>query len=259
MSAHVADGPAPPLFGWRRGPFALVAGAIGLAFLLALSGAFDTDEIGAARRAVLWLVVSGLLIGQAALADRALARLAPSGRAGRVLAACVAVALTIALMTVELQGLKLTPLAPSVWGHDAFLDLALFISPTVAVVAGLTVLLCGPPVRRAAQGRAPTSEAALPGTSEWPGDPVLWVRAHDHYLEVATASRTVFLRGRMSDAVGRLEDAPGIQVHRSWWVAKAAFASVRREGRDLVLVLEGGVRAPVGRSRVAALRARGWF
>lgn len=260
MSVHVANGPEGMPLG-RREPTLLIAGAAGLALLLALSGAFDTDEIGAARRTVLWLIVSSLLVGQASFVDSLLRRLTPPGAVYRLLTAVGTIAVTVALMTIELQGLKLTPLPPEVWGHDALFDLALFIAPTVAVVAGLVVLLRGPLVPRAdvakRQGLDEASTAAR--RSDWPDEPVLWVRAHDHYLEVATASRTLFLRGGLRDAAARLKDAPGLQVHRSWWVAKDAVAAVRREGRDLVLVLENGVRAPVGRSRLGALRAQGWL
>lgn len=260
MSVHVANGPDLG----RRSPRLLIAGAAGLALLLALSGAFDTDEIGAARRTVLWLIVSGLLIGQASFAHSWLTRLMPPGAVYRGLAAVGTMVVTVALMTVELHGLKLTALPPQAWGHDPLFDLALFIAPTVAVAAGLVMLLRGPFVRRidAARLEGPREAGVPPLRSEtphWPDEPVFWVRAHDHYLEVATASRTLFLRGGLGHAVARLKGVPGLQVHRSWWVAKDAVVAVRREGRDLVLVLENGVRAPVGRSRVGRLRALGWL
>lgn len=260
MSVHVANGPEGMPRALRESTL-LVAGVAGLALLLALSGAFDTDEIGAARRTALWLIVSGLLIGQASFVDSLLRRLAPPGAVYRLLAAVGTIAVTLALMTVELHGLKLTPLPPQAWGHDALFDLAFFIAPTVAVVAGLVVLLRGSFARRANAARleAPDEASTAARRSDWPEEPILWVRAHDHYLEVATASRTLFLRGGLRDAAARLKDAPGLQVHRSWWVARDAVAAVRREGRDLVLVLENGVHAPVGRSRVGALRARGWL
>lgn len=258
MSAHVADGPKPGHATVSRRLILHAACAVGLALVLAISGAFDTDGVGALRRMVLWLIISGLLVGQAAVIDSLLARVTPPGLWGRLLAGAGTIGLMIPLMAVELQALKLTRLPPPYWGYDPFLELALFISPIVAVIAGLVVILRGALARPSPAKEAVASAAAPQPASDWPAEPILWVRAHDHYLEFATASRTVFLRGRLGNAVARLEGAPGLQVHRSWWVAKAAVASVRREGRDLVLVLQDGSRAPVGRSRIADLRSLGW-
>jgi DNA-binding LytR/AlgR family response regulator len=63
----------------------------------------------------------------------------------------------------------------------------------------------------------------------------------------------------MRDAVGRLAGADGMQVHRSWWVARKAVSEARREGRDVILVLADGREAPVGRDRLRALQAGGWL
>lgn len=274
MSAHVANGPASiPPEGRRGAPLAaigvLIASVVGLALLLALSGAFDTDEIAPGRRAILWLIISGLLVGQASGLDAVLSRAMPPRAVYRALAAGMTVVVTILLMALELRALKLTSLPPPNWGYDPLPELVLFIAPTIAVVTGLVLLLRGAFVRGAVIGAAAGApagrqdfaapEPAAPTTLDWPEEPVLWVRAHDHYLEVATAGRTRFVRGRMGAAVARLRTAPGLQVHRSWWVAKDAVAAVRREGRDIVLVLGGGGRAPVGRSRIGALRASGWL
>lgn len=264
MSAHVANGPRAVVLGAQRPWRALgapIAGIVGLALLLSLSGAFDTDHLAPVRLTVLWLIISTLMVGQSCLLDAALLRVAPPGPLWRVLSAGLAILLTIGLMAVELYALKMTPLPPDVWGYDPFFDLVLFIAPTVAVVAGLAVLLRGAPRRRArtSDEARPATQAAEQALTDWPAEPVLWVRADDHYLEVATAARTLFLRGRMRDAVLRLGPAAGLQVHRSWWVAKAAVISARREGRGHVLVLRDGARAPVGRSRTELLRARGWL
>lgn len=262
MSPHVANGPQAVVLTAQR-PWravgAPVAGTVGLALLLSLSGAFDTDHLAPVRLTVLWLIISTLMVGQSCLLDAALLRAAPPGRLWRVLSAGLAILATIGLMAVELYALKMTPLPPDVWGYDPFFDLVLFIAPTVGVVAGLAVLLRGRPQRRArtADEARPAAQAVAP--TDWPAEPVLWVRADDHYLEVATAARTLFLRGRMRDAVLRLGPAAGLQVHRSWWVAKAAVLSARREGRGHVLVLRDGARAPVGRSRTDLLRAQRWL
>ena len=47
-------------------------------------------------------------------------------------------------------------------------------------------------------------------------------------------------------------------LDRSWWVAHGAVRNVHREGRNMVLELEGGTRVPVSRANVAAVRGAGW-
>jgi DNA-binding LytR/AlgR family response regulator len=64
---------------------------------------------------------------------------------------------------------------------------------------------------------------------------------------------------RLRDAVALLGDLEGMQVHRSWWVARAAVEDVLREGRNVRLRLPRGLEAPVARAKVADLRAARWF
>ena len=59
--------------------------------------------------------------------------------------------------------------------------------------------------------------------------------------------------------MGELEGIDGAQVHRSWWVARDAVEDVKRDGRNLRLVLPGGLEAPVSRARVVELKEAGWF
>ena len=56
-----------------------------------------------------------------------------------------------------------------------------------------------------------------------------------------------------------LGSADGLQVHRSWWVAKRAVVRAVSEGRNLRLQLVNGITAPVARSAVAIVREAGWL
>ena len=78
------------------------------------------------------------------------------------------------------------------------------------------------------------------------------MRAH-----TALGSELILLR--MRDAVAELEGIDGAQVHRSWWVARDAVEDVKRDGRNLRLVLPDGLEAPVSRTRVTELKEAGWF
>lgn len=85
------------------------------------------------------------------------------------------------------------------------------------------------------------------------------VSSEDHYLRLHTSKGSDLILMRLSDAIGELEGLEGAQTHRSWWVAKDAVEISRRDGDKMVLVLKGGVEAPVSRPNVRPLREAGWF
>lgn len=91
------------------------------------------------------------------------------------------------------------------------------------------------------------------------GAVVYAVSAEDHYLRLHTSKGSDLILMRLSDAISELEGLEGAQTHRSWWVARDAVESVKREGDKIVLVLKGGAEAPVSRPNVRALREAGWL
>lgn len=88
---------------------------------------------------------------------------------------------------------------------------------------------------------------------------VLCLSMEDHYVRVHTASGSRLVLATLAQAVAALKGAPGLQTHRSWWVAEAAVAEPLADGRNLRLRLVNGVIAPVARSAVAGVRAAGWL
>lgn len=108
-------------------------------------------------------------------------------------------------------------------------------------------------------GAALSSDAASTRLSRRlsPGfGPVIALKAEDHYVRVIGPERSVLLLMRLGDAVEEMDDVPGLVVHRSWWVAQAALASVEPRGRGAMLALSNGLAVPVARDRLAALRSR---
>ncbi|QIQ87878.1 LytTR family DNA-binding domain-containing protein [Erythrobacter sp.] len=91
------------------------------------------------------------------------------------------------------------------------------------------------------------------------GSEVIALEMEDHYVRVHTALGSDLVLMRMRDAVAHLSASDGRQVHRSWWVARGAVEDVKREGRNVRLVLPRGLEAPVARAQVAELRDAGWF
>lgn len=74
------------------------------------------------------------------------------------------------------------------------------------------------------------------------------ISSEDHYLRVHTSLGEELILMRLADAVRELSGADGLQVHRSWWVAKSGVTEEKRiEGRSL-LILPSGTEVPVSRS-----------
>jgi hypothetical protein len=85
------------------------------------------------------------------------------------------------------------------------------------------------------------------------------VSSEDHYLRLHTSKGADLILMRLADAISELEGLEGAQTHRSWWVAREAVESARRDGERVTLLLKGGAEAPVSRPNVRALRDAGWF
>ncbi|MGB3795177.1 MAG: LytTR family DNA-binding domain-containing protein [Alteraurantiacibacter sp.] len=91
------------------------------------------------------------------------------------------------------------------------------------------------------------------------GTNLIALEMEDHYVRVHTALGSELLLMRMRDAMMELDGIAGEQVHRSWWVARGAVADVKRDGRNVRLVLDNGIEAPVSRANVSLLKTRGWI
>ena len=91
------------------------------------------------------------------------------------------------------------------------------------------------------------------------GSAIIALEMEDHYVRVHTMLGSALVLMRMRDAVALLGETEGVQVHRSWWVARGAVEEVLREGRNVRLVLARGLEAPVARAKVAELRAARWI
>ena len=88
---------------------------------------------------------------------------------------------------------------------------------------------------------------------------VLCLQMEDHYVRVHTQGGSRLVLTTLSQAVAAMDGIAGLQIHRSWWVAKRAVAEAVTDGRNLRLRLVNGVTAPVARSAVAGVRSAGWI
>lgn len=88
---------------------------------------------------------------------------------------------------------------------------------------------------------------------------LLCLRTEDHYLRIHTTAGHDLILFRLKDAVSELAGADGMQVHRSYWVARAAVAKLEKKGRKTTLFLKNGLRVPVSESFMPSVREAGWL
>ena len=108
----------------------------------------------------------------------------------------------------------------------------------------------------------PAAEPAAPflaRLSPSVGDRLLALEMEDHYVRAHTDAGSELILMRMRDAVAELEGIEGLQVHRSWWVARDAVEGSGRDGRNVRLRIAGGLEAPVSRANVQLLKDEGWI
>lgn len=88
---------------------------------------------------------------------------------------------------------------------------------------------------------------------------LLALAAEDHYLRIHTSRGQALALLRLRDAITSLGEEAGVQVHRSFWVARDAAPQPSRRGQSWQLDLPGGVSIPVSKARVTACRNMGWL
>jgi hypothetical protein len=88
---------------------------------------------------------------------------------------------------------------------------------------------------------------------------LLSLRTEDHYLRIHTTQGSDLILFRLKDALAELDGADGMQVHRSYWIARDAIEAIERKGRKTILVLKNGQHVPVSESFMPAVRDAGWL
>ncbi len=89
--------------------------------------------------------------------------------------------------------------------------------------------------------------------------PLLALNSEDHYVRAFSPSGSELILIRLRDAIAELGDVDGMQVHRSWWVARDAAAKITRKGRTAAIILTNEQIVPVARENVVRLKAAGWM
>ncbi len=248
-------GASPNATGWPAWARNLaIAAAAGV--FMALSGAMQTTALPLHLRLAYWvpLMLGGALLGHgASLLVRRMPRVNASPWAfGAAMSVCLAVPVTFvvwgytdAVFATHMPAAGLPQLFVSVWIISAAMT-AIMIAVNWPGRVTHAAALAGRPARFL-ERLPPKLKGAL----------LYAVSAEDHYLRLHTSKGSDLILMRLADAIAELEGLEGAQTHRSWWVARHAVESARREGDKAVLTLKGGVAAPVSRPNVPALREAG--
>lgn len=86
------------------------------------------------------------------------------------------------------------------------------------------------------------------------GRSILALEAQEHYIKVHTDHGHELIHYRFGDAVQQLTGTPGLQVHRSYWVAEDAVVAIEPVGKSYRLTLRNGLAVPVSLSYRGALQ-----
>ena len=258
----------------RSLPYQLLP-VLGIAVVLAVLGPFGTYErMDLTQRLAHFGIVGALSWIQVILLAAWFGTIEPIDRwpvAGRMtlvglLAAAPSTFEVIAVHSWLVKPIPLS-LAPKLYPENAFLTVV------VSVMIGLFV-------EQRLRARADAERervAALPLPMADPGQPapiqpdffrripsalgrdLLALEMEDHYLRIHTALGSDLVLMRLRDALAELPRERGRQVHRSWWVAEGAVASVDRTAGRLALILRNGLHVPVSKSHRDSVREAGWL
>jgi DNA-binding LytR/AlgR family response regulator len=235
-----------------------------LSAVVGLVGPFGTFEVmSPLPRLAYWaaIVVGTATIGTlvAGFAEAVLARYLPL-----LVAAALAGALAGPPIAALVHLLNLAIFGAGAAGFD-FLALSLYCAAISAAVTVLGAYLGRQqrPVAPVAAPEALEATAATPALLERLPQArqgrLLHLAVADHYVDVTTDRGTTLVLIRLSDAIRETAPVPGLQVHRSHWVALDAVRRGLRQAGKPLLELENGTLVPVSRSYLPAVRATGWL
>ncbi len=232
----------------------LAALCVGLAFgVMAPFGTANAASLSA--RYLYWLLAIALNWLQIALALE-LVRRSTATRAWTPLRQSLTVAVLLSLpASFEI-----------IWLNHAF------FGTIVATVAGLietylyvllvSVLITVPANLIRAKREASAESAAITGAPAFLdrippalGRELIGLEMEDHYLRIHTSRGSGLILCRMADALRELQGFDGLQVHRSWYVARGAITETRKDGQKMTLTLCNGIEVPVSRTFQKALRS----
>jgi len=227
---------------------------LGLGLIFAWLGVYGTSRVPFFERVAFWTTTMVVGAGGFAIVDpivwsRRFDHIAPIFKIGAT-AAIISVPVTLTLVFLLNQSPPSLNYLTMQFGYVLVISL---------IITSASYLL-----NAASQNQTQTEDSANPVAGFLERLPVKFqtadlyaISSEDHYLRVHTSLGEELILMRLADAVRELDAADGLQVHRSWWVAKTGVTDEKRvDGRSL-LVLPNGTEVPVSRSYRTKAKAAG--
>ena len=257
--ARMTGASGRPVVSW-----AITMGLGGL--FLGFIGATDSYQYALPLRLAFWLglcLVAGLI---AITIERAVAGFGLRSRRFLVWWAVLTAALAIAMVPVIF-------LVNATGSRSPIADLPVFTLNSFAISAALVALRLV--VGALLSPSSESQELALgPGRDPSPDDPrpriltrlnpglqsarLLALKSEGHYLQVITDQGSELILMRLKDAIEEVQPLEGMQVHRSWWLARQSGLEQRTNDSRIEIRLDEETWVPVSRTFRAAWREADW-
>jgi DNA-binding LytR/AlgR family response regulator len=235
--------------------------------VLGVSGPFGTfQSFNLGQRFAYWgvMVVAAYITGQGAgtffielLRERVSSKW-PRVILGGLLAGLPVAAVVLVVNAVAYQHFDAAE-ALQIWLYAELITLVV----TLALAAIADVMRGAPaavPAPAAAVEAAPAAPAPPPILERVPlpqRGALLALSVEDHYVDIVTERGKTLVLMRLADAIPETGDVPGLQIHRSHWVATSAVVKAHRSEGKVTLELSNGMRLPVSRGYLPAVREAG--
>ena len=229
----------------------MIVGMIGLGVILGLSGPFDTLRVlPLVPRVLYWVFIVASTFAVGSFVDIVLNRvMRPQPIWLRFVVLTVAIGSAVTLV-VHLTNLAVFGIWPESWA--SFSQMFAVITAIAGVVEGGIFALRG--------ARPDEREGGVPLLARLPLDKrgsLIALSAENHYVNVTTTAGSELVLMRLSDAQKEVQGVPGLQIHRSHWVATAHVTKVSKSGDRGEVVLSDGSSRPISRSFMPAVKEAG--
>lgn len=235
---------------------------VGGTFMAVLSP-FDTDALTWPAAWVYWVAMMAVGAGGGTLATRWTGRWAaywPLWLQWLVIAAAAAV--PVSAVVLLLNGVAVGRGPALVWWPLTYFYVFVVSGAVTGVMFLVSLVQERDRAAEHARERASGAPSRAPFFDRLPaklkGATLYALQSEDHYVRVHTSAGDDLILLRLADAEKELEPHNGLRVHRSWWVARDAVASVARGDGRMTLTLVNGVDAPVSRTYARRVREAGW-
>jgi hypothetical protein len=247
---------------------------MGIAVVMAVTGPFGTYETMGLGKRLLYFTITGVLSWALVIGFIvALRRIEAFNRWPVVARMALAGILAAVPMTAAIMIVHSWVVWPLPWRAFPYIfPQTAFLAVVISILVGLFVERRLHAEADSERARVAESLAASPAPGVEPvapdffrrvppalGRDLLALEMEDHYLRIHTALGSDLILLRLRDALAELGPSRGRQVHRSWWVAGDAIASVERNAGRAVLVLRNGLRVPVSKTFREQVKEAGWL